>query len=222
MLDAKIEIIGNDEIAGYRRSAGWAKDQKIYFDAKFSRPFSSFGAANDTVPVAGARIDSGKALRAFVRFAAGERLVVKVALSSVSVEGARRNLEAEAPRWDFDSLRLAAARAWNAELGKIEVDGGTPAQTRTFYSALYHAMLAPNLWSDFDGQYRGMDDSIHTAKGFEMYTVFSLWDTFRAEHPLMTLIDRRRTNDFVHSLLQKYKESGVLPVWVSPRTKHGA
>jgi hypothetical protein len=102
---------------------------------------------------------------------------------------------------------------WNAELGKIDVAGGNPAQTRTFYSVLYHAMIAPNLFSDVDGAYRGMDDSVHTAKGFEMYTVFSLWDTFRAEHPLMTILDRKRTNDFVNSLLQKYRESGVLPVW---------
>jgi hypothetical protein len=138
---------------------------------------------------------------------------LKVGLSSVSIGGARRNLRTEVPGWDFDSVKAAAGKRWNSELNRIWVDGGTEGQRRTFYTALYHSMLTPNTFSDVDGQYRGMDGEARSAKGFEMYTVFSLWDTFRAEHPLFTIIDRKRALDFVRSLLAKYEESGILPVW---------
>lgn len=215
VIESSLQIVGDREIAGFRRSEGWAKDRIIYFVAEFSKPFTSFGIAIDGKPQARRRKASGTNLKAYVRFSTGSReaVVLKVALSSVSIAGARRNLNAEMPGWDFDAARISAEKVWNEELNKIWVDGGTSDQRRTFYTALYHAMLTPNVFSDVDGQYRGMDNTTRKADGFEMYTVFSLWDTFRAEHPLFTIIDRKRAQDFVRSILAKYEESGLLPVW---------
>jgi len=215
VVESKLQVVGDDEIAGFRRSEGWAKDQIIYFVAKFSKPFKSFGIANDDVIRQQRRTATGQNLKGFVRYRtqANETILVKVGLSSVSIKGARKNLMAEVPGWDFESVKAGAERAWNAELNRIWIDGGSEAQRRTFYTALYHAMLTPNTFSDVDGLYRGMDGKPRQANGFEMYTVFSLWDTFRAEHPLFTLIDRKRAQDFVRSLLEKYEESGILPVW---------
>ena len=215
VIDAVLEINGDREITGSRRSDGWAKDQVVYFVAQFSKPFSSSGVAVDDTIRRGGKQGRGTNIKGFVRFAtsADERIVVKVGLSGISIEGARKNLEAEVPGWDFDAVRMKAEETWNTELGKIDIEGGSREQQTTFYSALYHAMIAPNLFSDVDGSYRGMDGKIRRAEGFEMYTVFSLWDTFRAEHPLLTLIDQKRTLDFIKSLLAKYDESGVLPVW---------
>ncbi|MBI3112726.1 MAG: glycoside hydrolase family 92 protein [Ignavibacteriales bacterium] len=215
VTDAVLEINGDREIAGFRRSNGWAKDQVVYFVARFSKPFTSAGVAVDDTIRKEVKRGQGTNIQGFVRFAtsANERIVVKVGFSGVSIEGARKNLEAEAPGWDFDAVRMQAEETWNTELAKVDIEGGSREQRTTFYTALYHAMIAPNLFSDVDGSYRGMDGKTRRADGFEMYTVFSLWDTFRAEHPLLTLIDRKRTLDFVKSMLAKYDESGVLPVW---------
>jgi predicted alpha-1,2-mannosidase len=215
VIESSLQVIGDREIAGFRRSDGWAKNQIIYFVAEISKSFKSFGIVVDGKSQAQRRKAAGTDLKAYVRFstAAKEAIVLKVALSSVSVAGARRNLNAEMPGWDFDGVRISAERIWNSELNKIWIDGGTLDQRRTFYTALYHAMLTPNVFSDVDGQYRGMDGTTRKTDGFEMYTVFSLWDTFRAEHPLFTIIDRKRALDFVRSILAKYEESGLLPVW---------
>jgi predicted alpha-1,2-mannosidase len=215
VIESWIKIVNDHEITGFRRSAGWAKDQRLYFAADFSKPFVSFGTAVNDSLVNNEKNAEGKDVKAFVRFSTkdGEAVIVKAALSSVSAEGAMKNMKAEVPGWDFDEVRANAEKEWNKELGKIEVSGGTPDQMKTFYTALYHVMLTPNILSDVDGQYLGMDMKIHRADGFDMYTVFSLWDTFRAEHPLLTIIDQKRTLDFVKSLLAKYDESGTLPVW---------
>jgi len=215
VIEASIQVIGDDEIVGFRRSDGWAKDQVVYFAAKFSKSFRSFGISVRDRFQAKRRMASGRNVKGYVRFSTNqdEQIVVKVGISSAGIDGARRNLLAEVPGWDFDEVRLSAQRSWEAELGKIQVEGGTEEQCRTFYTALYHALLAPNTFSDVDGRYRGMDGRIHEAKGYTMYTVFSLWDTFRAEHPLLTIIDPERSRDLVKSLIEKYKESGVLPVW---------
>jgi predicted alpha-1,2-mannosidase len=215
VIESSLQVVGDCEITGYRRSDGWARNQIVYFVAQFSKPFKSFGIAIDGKLQAQRRKATGTDLKGLVRFSTGAReaVVIKVALSSVSIAGARRNLNAEVPGWDFDAVRTSAERTWNEELNKIWVDGGTLDRRRTFYTALYHAMLTPNVFSDVDGQYRGMDGTTRKAAGFEMYTVFSLWDTFRAEHPLFTIIDRKRALDFVCSILAKYEESGLLPVW---------
>lgn len=215
VVESSIQVTGSNEISGYRRSSGWAADQQVWFVAQFSKPFSGFGVVrNDTIRPE-ARADTGTNLRAYVTYRTGkvEEVLVKVGVSPVSVEGARRNLSAEIPDWDFEKVRSTAALLWERELSRIVVEGGTDREKRTFYTALYHAMIAPNVAADVDGSYRGMDRSVRSERGFTMYTVFSLWDTFRALHPLLTLLDPARTSDFVRSMLRKYEEGGVLPVW---------
>lgn len=211
VIESWLEFVNENEVAGFRRSEGWAKDQHLYFSARFSKPFKRSGFLSDSV--GRGRKLAGSDVRAFVQFNidANEPAVIKVALSSVSVEGARKNLDQEMPGWDFDKTGEDAAQLWQKELGKIQVEGGTVQEKRTFYTALYHALIAPNTFSDVDGRYRAMNGEIR--RGFEMYTVFSLWDTFRAEHPLLRIIDQKRTVDFINSLLAKYTESGILPVW---------
>lgn len=202
-------------IEGYRRSRGWAKDQVIYFAAEFSQPFGVFTVTP------GKKIDNtldsvrGDDIKASFIFDTrdGKPILVKVALSAVSIEGAHRNLEAELPGWDFDRVRDDADRAWDAELSKIQAVGGSEVQEKTFYSALYHTMIAPNLFMDVDGQFRGTDLKTHFAKGFTNYSVFSLWDTFRAAHPLYTIIEQKRTADFISTFLAQYDYGTRLPVW---------
>ena len=213
VLDSWLEFTSDREITGYRRSTGWAKDQRVYFVARFAKPFARFGNLNN--PKDSSRKLTGADVRGFVQFGTttNEQIVVKVGISFVDIEGARANLETEAPRWDFDAIKNEANRQWDRELSKIEIEGGSDEQRTTFSTALYHAMIAPNVSSDADGRYRGMGGMIHFGSGFTMYSVFSLWDTFRTEHPLLAIIDQKRTTDFIRSLLAKYDESGVLPVW---------
>ena len=206
LKSASIAIVNDREVAGVRRSTGWAKDQVVYFVISFSSPFTTSGG-EDPGDVRGAP------KRAFHFGSNGGTLLVKVGISAVSVEGARKNMDAEAPGWNFEGLRRAAASAWEQELSKIRVEGGTGEQRTIFYTALYHAMLAPNVYMDVDGQYRGRDLQVHTAEGFTYYSVFSLWDTFRALHPLLTIIDRARTRDFIRTFLRQFQEGGRLPVW---------
>lgn len=207
VLDAWIQIVSPTEIRGFRRSASWAKSQQLYFTMLLSRPFSS-AVPDDPLVL------RGKKVRTVLRFApSSEPLLVKVGLSSVSAEGARKNLEAEAPDWDFDALRQAARASWNRELGKIEVSGGSPEQLTVFYSALYHCFIHPSLWSDADGRYLGHDGQIHQARDHEVYTIFSLWDTFRTLHPLLNLIEPKRSRDFIRTFLDIYRQGGLLPVW---------
>lgn len=206
VVESFLEKISNTEIAGYRRSTGWAKDHHVYFVAQFSRPFQEFGAVEGQL--------RGTDVRGFVQFPTtdGETILVKVGISSVDVQGARNNLS-EIPHWEFDQAVRSAQELWRKELGKIEIEGGSDKQRRTFYTAMYHAMIAPNLATDVDGRYRGMDGMIRNVNHFTMHTVFSLWDTFRALHPLLTIIDTVRTREIILSMLAKHRESGTLPVW---------
>jgi hypothetical protein len=142
-----------------------------------------------------------------------EPLMVKVGISSVSADNAKLNLEAECKGWDFDGLRKSTERAWNGFLGKIEVESENEEHLKAFYTALYHTAIAPNLISDVNGEYRGMDRKIHKAEGYEQYTVFSLWDTYRTLHPLMTIIERERTSHFIQSMLAMFRQGGKLPIW---------
>jgi len=240
VLDSWIEVVSDHEIRGYRRSRGWADDQSVYFYAKFSKPFKTYGIALDDKVQPGKDKVSGKNVKMYITFDNPGEVISKVGISDVSAEGALKNLDAEVPDFDYKKVEKDAKAAWNKELSKIEIEGGGPTQSQyndqntpynnehkkkepyvdyahkkqiTFYSALYHCMLAPNIYSDVDGQYRGMDQKIHTAKGFNYYTVFSLWDTYRAEDPLFNLIDRARTADFVKSFLAMYEQGGLLPIW---------
>lgn len=213
--DTKFEIINNTTVQGYRKSTGWANDHTVYFVAEFSKPFKLSGIYDDNNKLSNMKSMNGKELKAFFQFSTkeNEAVFVKVGISTVSVAGARLNLKTEIPGWDFDKTYADAVTEWNRELSKIEVEGGTESQKTTFYTALYHTMIQPNLLNDVDGKYFGMDRKVHDLKNSEMYTVFSLWDIFRAANPLYAIIDRKRNLDMVKSLLAKYDESGLLPVW---------
>ncbi len=250
-LMSQIDVKG-DRIEGWRRSSSWAKDQTIYFVAQFSERFAApYWYEEYTYPTSHitkdqAWIDSslGKHIRVAFPFSKpkNRQILLKVAISNVSIEGARKNLAAELPGWDFDKVRADAKAAWNKELSKIEVSGGTPDQATNFYTALYHTMIQPNVFNDVDGQYKGHDGKIHQLLGYtlqkpareqgrytqrpasalpngrtsatsEHYTVFSLWDTFRAAHPLYTIIDEKRTVDFINTFIRIYEQGGRLPVW---------
>ena len=210
LLDVGFEIVDERTIAGFRRSEGWAHDQLVHFRAVFSQPFTAeiekgsgenFERPTTAVLTFGDLKDSG-----------GE-LLVQVGLSAVDAEGARKNLEAEWAGFDFAATRGAAKAAWSAALAPFAVEGASDDELTVMATAIYHSFLAPNLFSDVDGRYRGMDREVHVAEGRKQYTVFSLWDTYRATHPLFTLVQRARTNDFVNTALSHYREGGRLPVW---------
>ncbi|HPG99245.1 MAG TPA: GH92 family glycosyl hydrolase [Tenuifilaceae bacterium] len=222
VIESWLKVVGKNELHGFRRSSHWANDQQLYFVIRFSQPFEkgpNFVDASEQLSITngenGEVLAEGTRLKAWLLFPKlpNGKLLVKVGLSAVSEEGALRNLEAEVPGWDFDSVAAQAKNDWNIELSKIKVDGGTPDQLTTFYTALYHAMVVPNVFSDVDGSYRAMDNQVHHAEGFTPYTVFSLWDTYRAWHPLMTIIDTRRTTDYINTFLSDYRFGGRLPVW---------
>ncbi|MHC1707077.1 MAG: GH92 family glycosyl hydrolase [Bacteroidales bacterium] len=215
VLESAIEITGNNEIAGMRKSKAWADQQVVYFVAEFSKPFVSSGIAENDQLLDKKTSAKGKNLKAFVSFSEGniDTILVKVGLSAVSIEGARKNLKAEIPGWDFSEVKAMAYQAWNKEMGKIQIEGKNEEDKIKFYSALYHSMLAPNLYCDVDGNYLGRDFKVHKTNNFDYYTVFSLWDTYRANHPLFTLIDEKRTNDFINTFIRQYEEGGLLPVW---------
>lgn len=214
VVDSWIKVINNNEIEGFRRSTAWANDQYIYFVARFSTPFNRAGVAVDD-KVTGNDKARGENVKAFLQFSTEntDSLMVKIGISAVDAEGARKNLEAEIPHWDFEEVRQEAWNSWNDELNKIQVKGGSEEQKTTFYSALYHAYLVPNLFHDVDGRYRGRDLEIHQNSDFDYYTVFSLWDTFRGAHPLYTITQQRRTVDFIKTMLAQYQQGGRLPVW---------
>ncbi|HEY0978530.1 MAG TPA: GH92 family glycosyl hydrolase [Flavobacteriales bacterium] len=213
-IEMKITEVGPTEIVGNRRSRSWAKDQQLFFCIRFSHPkikTFDFNNYRSDIPADGKRI-----LPELIALDFGvlgdAPLIVKVGISAVSIEGARANLEAEVPHWDFDQVRTQAEAAWNAKLDKIETLGGTPEQQRIFYTALYHSYVAPYVFSDVDGKYRGMDGQVHHSDR-PVYTVFSLWDTFRALHPLMTILEPEMTSDWINTFLLHYKDGGRLPVW---------
>ncbi|HPF70612.1 MAG TPA: GH92 family glycosyl hydrolase [Candidatus Krumholzibacteria bacterium] len=205
LVDADLALADDRTVTGFRRSSAWARDQLVHFRAAFSRPFTASRIVTD---------DQGRAVEAVLSFGdAGGELLVQVGLSAVDDDGARRNLEAEWAAFDFNAVKKAAAEAWATALDRVEADGLDDAQRTVLATALYHAFLVPNLFSDVDGRYRGMDLAVHQAVGRDQYTVFSLWDTYRAEHPLFTLLERRRTRDLVRTMLSHYEQGGRLPVW---------
>lgn len=216
VIASSLKIEDSVTISGMRRSRSWAQDQYVYFVMKFSKPFKKFGVwlNNESVIKSIGDDQYGKNVKAFFQFDLSKEkdVYVKVSLSPVSAEGARKNLEAETPGWQFKKIQSLAESKWNKELAKIEVQGDKE-KKKIFYTALYHTAVVPNINMDADGSYRGMDNQIHKASGFNYYSVFSLWDTYRAAHPLYTIIDRKRTLDYIKTFLTHYKEGGRLPVW---------
>lgn len=214
VIDSYIEPVGEYAVQGYRRSKSWAADQRLYFYMEFNQPVREILFYEKDIQQPETPKVSGQHLKAVLRFNTSETpLQVKVALSAVSPDGARGNMQAEAPDWDFDKTAADARAEWNRELGRIAAKGGTAEQQTVFYTALYHAFLQPNLYMDVDRLYRGADLQVHRARDYDNYTVFSLWDTHRAEHPLLTLLDEKKTLDFIQTFLSLYKKGGLLPVW---------
>ena len=214
ILGAAMRFENDTVVSGFRRTHGWASDQYVYFYAVFSQPFNAHGIAIANKLNDGLHEATADSLTGWVSYKVKpqESILVKVGISAVDVEGARKNLEAEIPGWDFEVVRKQAKQQWNDELGSIAVSGNVEDKT-VFYTALYHTMVAPNQFSDVDGRYRGHDQQIHQLEGDRRYTVFSLWDTFRALHPLFTLIERERTSEMLRGMLDMYRQGGLLPVW---------
>ncbi len=214
VLESSLQIINDHTLTGLRRSKAWANNQYVYFVVEFSAPFTSSGIweADQLMPAKTTVVENSKNVKGFFGFT-DKSVLVKVAISAVSIEGAQNNLAKEMPGWDFEKTKTGAENNWNSELSKIEVSSTDVKLLRTFYTALYHTAIVPNINQDVDGQYRGRDNQIHTAKDFTNYSVFSLWDTYRGAHPLYTIIDRKRTLDYIKSFLIQYREGGRLPVW---------
>ena len=210
----ELKVLSDTEVQGLKITRGWAKKHIVYFYAKFSKPFRYKIAVNDSLRnfINEAK---GKNIKALFTFETkkDEQILIKLGISAVDYDGAKNNLESEIPGWDFDGIRKEAKKKWNTELGKVEIKGGSKDQRTIFYTALYHTMISPNIFSDADGRYRGMDLQIHNSDGSLNYTVFSLWDTFRAAHPLMTILNPKRDAEMIRSLLRKYEEGGILPMW---------
>ncbi len=205
-----IERTGDAGIRGYRFSSGWADDQKIYFHVQFSRPFSDFEII--TKARGGAELPL-YARMGFGSLASGEQILVKVALSSVSMDGALENMEAESKDWDFDATAKAASNAWESELSRIRIETSDEEAKKVFYTALYHSMIAPATFSDVNGDYRGADGRTYPDPGHTTYTIFSLWDTYRAAMPLYSIFQPEKYEAFIKSMLNIYREQGKLPVW---------
>jgi predicted alpha-1,2-mannosidase len=230
VLWSRLRLRDDGTVTGFRETRGWAPGRQLYFAMRFSRPpsghqfhdtetdvpYKGFPPPGEKMPGARAQIE-GRQLVGTLDFdeAAGRQLVVKVSISPVSEDNAIANLDDGMPGWDFDGMRSAARASWTQALSAIDVDAPEPMR-RSFYTALYHALMGPGLFMDSDGRYRGPDNAVHQAKGFRHHSTFSLWDTYRALHPLLTLVQpERRNSDFVNSLLASRRESpyGILPVW---------
>ncbi|MCE1187928.1 MAG: GH92 family glycosyl hydrolase [Ignavibacteria bacterium] len=214
-IKSTFRVVSSVKLEGERVANGWGGDRHVYFAIEFNCPCIAFTEYSDSVLRQFTFVEEPRGLRGYFSFPKlkNKCLLVKVGLSYVDIEGAWKNLRSENPVWDFDAVRASASKTWEKELEKIEIEGNTENTRQIFYTAFYHTMMCPNLFSDIDGRYRGMDKKIHNAESYNHYSVFSLWDTFRAEHPLFTIIDKKRTRDFVLSLLNDYSNIGRLPVW---------
>ena len=226
--------VENDHtIVGYRQTNGWARTRTVYFAMEFSKPFASYGFKNfgkEDYRGFWRKFDqsknfpemAGKQLRAYFDFktSANEKIKIKFALSPVSTDGAKKNLQAEIPHWDFEKTKREAQAAWDRELGKINATTLSRNDSVNFYTALYHTFLSPTVYMDTDGQYKGLDQNVHRATtagaaGFTNYTTFSLWDTYRALHPFFNIVQPKRNRDMVRSMMAHYDQSAehMLPVW---------
>ncbi|MEZ5046307.1 MAG: GH92 family glycosyl hydrolase [Chitinophagaceae bacterium] len=233
LLDSKMEKIDDYTIRGHRFSKAWAQNQKVFFEIKFSKPIENIvyeQTTSSSQTIAHHLEKSWQCLIKFKSSAKDTTLMVKCAISGVDVDGAHKNLQAEMPHWDFQKYKSQCEAAWEKELTKIKIQESlspdrlnsntakenqqTLNEQSTFYTALYHCMIHPSIYNDVDGRYRGRDDKIHNTNGeFDYYTVFSLWDTYRALHPLLTLLDTKRSNDFVCTFIKQYEQCGRLPIW---------
>lgn len=212
--DSHIEIVDSCTIRGYRHSWGWSPKQYIYFQTRFSRPFDAFQLDTTAITTKDkGRIGTAAVARFDFKTKQNEEILVTTALSGTSMEAAACNLEAEVPKDDFDFYMKQAQENWTKELAKIEVTSDDADKKTIFYTAMYHAMLAPTIYSDVDGSYFGPDGQVHQAEGWTNYSTFSLWDTYRASHPLFTYIQPERVSDMIQCFLHFYEQHGALPLW---------
>ena len=211
--DTQVEIVDSVTIQGYRFSDGWARDQHIYFRTRFSKPFTSVQIDTTAIVKDGNHIGTATIARFDFDTQKGEQIIVSTAISGVSTEGAAKNLLAEVPDDNFDKYRNLTRDNWNRQLSKIEIVSNSTDDKVNFYTALYHSMIAPTIYSDVDGTYYGPDKKTHKTDGWVNYSTFSLWDTFRAAHPLFTYTEPERANDMVKSFIAFYEQNKRLPVW---------
>ena len=212
LLEGEVRIIDNKTIEILRRSEAWATNQYVFARIEFNVPLEiNLAKANE---IKSEKLYRGTelALSFSKKVKKGEKILIKVTLSPTSYEGANLN-SSEIKHWNFEKTHQETIALWNKELSKIEVTSDDKDKLAIFYTALYHTMMQPNIAQDLDGKYRGRDNEIHTTEGFDYYTVFSLWDTFRAAHPLYTLIDKKRTSDYINTFIKQYEQGGRLPVW---------
>lgn len=208
VLDAKINRISNTELSGYRFSEAWATDQRLFFNIKTSHKFTGVLQSPTKIGDKGAQ----KIALNFIN-PNNEPIIIKIGISAVDIEGAKKNLEAEIGNQTFEQVKKTAQDFWEKQLEKIVIEDPNIDYKTNFYTSMYHVALAPNLYQDVDERYRGMDNKIHKSVGFDYYTVFSLWDTYRAAHPLYTIIEQEKTNDFINTFLAKFDEGGIMPIW---------
>jgi len=218
LLEYSFYPLNDSTIVGHRVSKAWNEAQHVYFVAVFDKAFiyndQTYELTQTTDPETGNLVEEMEFVPIFpLDFKFQKELMVKVGISAVSIENAIANLEAEAPHWDFDQYHQDAVLAWSNELAKVEVSGGSEDELTKFYTALYHSYTVPNMFSDVNHIYRGTDGNLYQDETVDRYTVFSLWDTFRATHPLYTITQQKRTNDFLYGFLGMYNEGGQLPVW---------
>ena len=212
LLYGDVKIIDKKTIQILRRSEAWAKDQYVYAQIEFSVPLEISNSHSDEAISPTFFAGTQLKLAFSKKVKKGEKISVKVSLSPTSYEGAKLNMS-EIKHWDFNKVKQEAEQLWNKQLAKIEITETHKDKLSIFYTALYHTMVQPNIAQDIDGKYRGRDNKIHNGEGFDYYSVFSLWDTFRGAHPLYTLIEKKRTADFINTFLKQYEQGGRLPVW---------
>lgn len=208
-----IKKIDDYTLVGYRFSKGWAPDQRLWFAIKTNKPITDLKLFDSTAAVSGTELESIKTKAVISLGNKGGKILYKVGLSPVSYEGALDNIASELPGWDFEKAKKDARDAWNKQLSVVNYTVADPNKKTVFYTAMYHAMIQPSLFNDFDKSYRGTDKKVYEKASFNNYTVFSLWDTYRTLHPLMTILQPQRESDFVNSLLAIYQQQGFLPIW---------
>lgn len=209
-VETHIKIINDKKICGYRKSRGWTANQHVYFVMEFSAPFT-YRLFADSVFTAGNEVNARKTVAEFSFNS--QNVMVKTGISSASIDGAEKNLIKEIPGWNFEQVKAEAEKKWNDILGRIQVTDNNERNKKIFYTALYHSYIAPNLFTDENNEYFGADGKVHKTDGHKHYTLFSLWDTFRALHPLLTITKPEIVDDLVKSLMDFYNESGLLPTW---------
>lgn len=213
VIESHISVVNKKEVSGLRRSKSWAQDQRVYFYAVFSEEIKEANVYSDDKLLQGETFADGKNVKTTLNFGETDKpIMVKVGISAISEENAKMNLDAEINHWDFEKVRADANTLWNGYLNKIQVKSKDVTKLRIFYTALYHTAICPNTFNDVDGSYLGRDLKVHKAN-HNYYTVFSLWDTYRALHPLLNIIERKRSADFIKTFLLQYKQGGRLPVW---------